>query len=145
MPPRIRRATETRERAGEKKHGAETETRAQPQPDQPALGGGNDLNDRRSGTKGAVAFSPTSDHRAALSTLPYKSYSTIHFNSQGHRAVHDFCTASDRGLAVIGGVCVPDLVEAKAPLDLARFARIACSVRVDWLHGQPPGGLMIQQ
>lgn len=46
------------------------------QPDQPALGGGNDLSDRRSGTKGAVAFSSSSDHRAAQSTLPYKSYST---------------------------------------------------------------------
>ena len=57
---------------------------------------------------------------ATLSTLSYKNYNTIHFNSHGHRAVHDFCTASDRGLAVIGGVCVPDLVEAKAPLDLAR-------------------------
>jgi hypothetical protein len=36
----------------------------------------------------------------------------------------------------MGGVYVPDLVEAKSPLDLAVLARIACSVRVDWLCGR---------
>lgn len=60
------------------------------------------------------------------------TYLLFYQRSRG-RAVHDFCTTSDRGLAVIGGVCVPDLVEAKSPLGLARSARIACSVRVDWL------------
>lgn len=36
----------------------------------------------------------------------------------------------------MGGVFVPDLVEAKSPLGLAVLARIACSVRVDWLSGR---------
>jgi hypothetical protein len=36
----------------------------------------------------------------------------------------------------MGGVYIPDLVEAKSPLGLAVLARIACSVRVDWLCGR---------
>lgn len=36
----------------------------------------------------------------------------------------------------MGGVYVPDLVEAKSPLGLAVLARIACSVREDWLCGR---------
>lgn len=85
--------------------------------------------------KGAVAFSSTAVqpecHR--LRTYFCVLLPKGRLRAGLARAVHDFCTARDRGLAVSSGVWVPDLVEAKAPLGLAVLIRIACSVHVDWL------------
>jgi hypothetical protein len=117
------------------------ENRARPA--RPAsLGRGNDLSDRRSGTKGSrCLFVHGSSARVSQTTYVLLCTFARGATEGGllrcwaglARAVHDFCTARDRGLAVSSGVWVSDLVEAKAPLGLAVLIRIACSVHVDWL------------